>query len=452
MTKYCAFCHTANKDNARRCCGCNGQFSGIRTPALKSLEVELDERQAPSPFGQPRQATPPAVARPPVPAAFAGPSASSAMTFARTAAGPVPRALARIHRRPVPLTRVSRRHLFRDAPGTSPGLPIPLALPPASVDAPDIELPESEPQTAPLDTGPAEKAQLAEQSTGSRWPVSLSLMLVPAAAVVLHVVMFASGDSQRVNALGSGTARTEGHPTRLQGPTVARRLLASVPSSLTRASEDSPTSAPTGRALGSHALPHEEYRASALRTSVADTISALSAAALAQPQVWRKPAIAAIPSGPTESPGQPMPSAGALAPAPPAPTSAAELPASRPVTGPSAPDTDGRQAERAQSSTSKPTAKAPAFERATSSSSTGTVRVTRSNRKAAASPTALSAQRSDGAHSLKAQGVVPAPLPGTPVTPTDANRAMSGAGRCDRYNPFGEVLCASASTGPRPLP
>jgi hypothetical protein len=34
MTKYCSSCHTPNPERARRCRGCGGRFSGIRTPTF----------------------------------------------------------------------------------------------------------------------------------------------------------------------------------------------------------------------------------------------------------------------------------------------------------------------------------------------------------------------------------------------------------------------------------
>ncbi|MDM0070091.1 hypothetical protein [Variovorax sp. J31P207] len=42
MTKYCSSCHTPSPDRARRCRGCGGRFSGIRTPAFGFDSTRLE--------------------------------------------------------------------------------------------------------------------------------------------------------------------------------------------------------------------------------------------------------------------------------------------------------------------------------------------------------------------------------------------------------------------------
>ncbi|MDM0035825.1 hypothetical protein QTI33_27075 [Variovorax sp. J22P271] len=42
MTKYCSSCHTPNPERARRCRGCGGRFSGIRTPTFGFDSTRLD--------------------------------------------------------------------------------------------------------------------------------------------------------------------------------------------------------------------------------------------------------------------------------------------------------------------------------------------------------------------------------------------------------------------------
>jgi len=406
MTKYCEACHTANKDNARRCVGCAGKFNGVRTPALLSLRAELEERQElASPVDLRPDPPPCPISRAAVPAAVTrAQSDPSPKTFARTAAGSISRTLPKARREAAvrSLGRASPRIVARGPQRKTKGVLANTASPPVHDGRRQAELPGIAHATSfPL--VPIQRTQAGGSIKSKRWVVLVPLIALPLTATL---VMKSERMSTIEEAASGATAQNE-----------PRLSVLSQGASADSGAKVEPASAPELAPMAPVAAgPTNASRSPPVASAEEDAQAALAAARSPMSLQFDTANAASRPLAKGEA-----------------------------VEAPSKLDSDQSRASSSTPIASEPRAqgtarvrdKAPKPRLAARGAASGPQRVV-------VSPHTLGTQRTSGPEAANVESASPAARPPMPGPAAQASRSGSGSGPCDRYNPFGEAICVNS--------
>ena len=406
MTKYCEACHTANKDNARRCVGCAGKFNGVRTPALLSLRAELEERQElASPVDLRPDPPPCPISRAAVPAAVTrAQSDPSPKTFARTAAGSISRTLPKARREAAvrSLGRASPRIVARGPQRKTKGVLANTASPPVHDGRRQAELPGIAHATSfPL--VPIQRTQAGGSIKSKRWVVLVPLIALPLTATL---VMKSERMSTIEEAASGATAQNE-----------PRLSVLSQGASADSGAKVEPASAPELAPMAPVAAgPTNASRSPPVASAEEDAQAALAAARSPMSLQFDTANAASRPLAKGEA-----------------------------VEAQSKLDSDQSRASSSTPIASEPRAqgtarvrdKAPKPRLAARGAASGPQRVV-------VSPHTLGTQRTSGPEAANVESASPAARPPMPGPAVQAPRSGSGSGPRRPDKPFGEAICVNS--------